>query len=200
MTSHQQNFAHRSVTEEWRPVPGYSAYEVSDQGRVRRRRGARGWAAGHLLKPAEARSGHRYVILAGDDGRTRKQFVHRLVATAFLGPPPFEGALVLHQDDDPSNNTAGNLYWGTHQDNVLDAKLNRKLPDAPRRRGGQPGEANGAAILTAAEVMKIKGLLGIGICGACISRLYGVKKETIYAIAKGRIWAHVTDEACPWIA
>ena len=32
----------------------------------------------------------------------------------------------------------------------------------------------------------------------CIARLHGVNKETIYAIAKNRIWAHVTEEETPW--
>ncbi|MGH6897987.1 MAG: NUMOD4 motif-containing HNH endonuclease [Geminicoccaceae bacterium] len=200
MSSHQQRFGSEAVTEEWRPVPGCPAYEVSDRGRVRRSRGARGWAAGHILRPAAGRGGHLYVILADGSGKTRKHFVHRLVAMAFVGPPPFEGAFALHQDDDPANNTPDNLYWGTRQDNALDAKLNRKLRSGPLKHGGQPGEANGSAVLTEEEVVRIKGLLGLGLCGACISRLYGVRKETIYAIAKGRIWKHVTEEACRWIA
>jgi HNH endonuclease/NUMOD4 motif len=200
MSSHHQRSAGRSAPEEWRLVRGYPAYEVSNHGRVRRCQGGRGCTAGHVLRPASRGSGHLYVMLADGRGKTRKHYVHRLVAAAFLGPPPFDGALVLHQDDDPTNNAPANLYWGSHQDNVLDAKLNRKLPQAPRQRGGQPGEANGSAVLTGEEVVKIKGLLGPGLCGACISRLYGVRKETIYAIAKGRIWSHVTEEACPWTA
>jgi HNH endonuclease/NUMOD4 motif len=193
MTPQQHCTAGGPSFEEWRPVPGYPAYEVSDHGRVRRCRGARGWAAGHVLRTAAGRGGHLYVILADGKGNTRKQFIHRLVAAAFVGPPPFEGALVLHQDEDPTNNRPANLYWGTHRENVLDAKLN-----VPRRRGGQPGAANGSAVLTEEEVIRIKGLLGVGLCGACIARLHGVRKETIYAIAKGQIWSHVTEEASPW--
>ena len=184
------------ATEEWRRVPDYSAYEVSNHGRVRRRVSARGWGAGHLLKPAAADSGHLYVMLSDGCGHTRKQFVHRLVAAAFIGPAPFDGALVLHHDDEPTNNVPDNLYWGTHRENVFDAKLNRK--PAPSKRG-QPGEANPAAVLTERQVQRIKSLLGLGLCGACISRLHGVKKETIYAIAKGRTWSHVTEEETPWI-
>ena len=187
------------ATEEWRRVPDYSAYEVSNHGRVRRRIPARGWGAGHLLKPAAADGGHLYVMLSDGCGHTRKQFVHRLVAAAFIGPAPFDGALVLHQDDEPTNNVPDNLYWGTRQENVFDAKLNRKPAPSKRTRGGQPGEANPAAVLTERQVKRIKGLLGLGLCGACISRLHGVKKETIYAIAKGRIWSHVTEEEAPWI-
>ena len=162
--------AHPDLAEKWREIPGYSAYEVSDLGRVRRRVSARGWGAGHILRPAANRR-HLYVMLSDGKGNTRKQYVHRLVALAFIGPPPFEGAYVLHHDDDPSNNTPANLYWGTHGQNVEDAKLNRKVPAERRKRGAQPGEANSSAVLTERQVKRIKGLLGIGICGACIARL-----------------------------
>jgi hypothetical protein len=138
-------------------------------------------------------------MLADGKGRTRKSFVHRLVAEAFLGPAPFAGALVLHRDDVPTNNVPDNLYWGTHAENVFDAKLNRKQAGAPRKRGAQPGEANSSAILTTEQVKCIKGLLGLGLCGACIARLHGVRKETIYAIAKGRTWSHLREESTPWI-
>lgn len=73
------------------------------------------------------------------------------------------------------------------------------MPTERRQRGAQPGEANAAAVLTERQVKRIKGLLGIGMCGACIARLHGVRKETIYAIAKRRIWTHVTEEETPWI-
>lgn len=197
MNSHLFDAA--SAGENWRPVPGYEAYEVSDRGRVRRRQSARGWPAGHMLRPAAMPSGHRYVLLTEHTGSIRKQFVHRLVAMAFLGLPPFPRALVLHKDDVPDNNVPENLYWGTQADNVEDARLNRRHRDEPRKRGAQPGEDNSSALLSEAQVRRIKGMLSLRICGACIARLHGVRKETIYAIAKGRTWLHVTVEDCPWI-
>ena len=184
--------------EQWREVPGYPSYEVSDQGRIRRCCSKSGWSAGHILRPASMPGGHRYVVLTDAAGCARKQFVHRLVAQAFIGPPPFDRAMVLHHDDVPTNNTPANLYWGTHAENVADARLNRR-PGRKRNRGAQPGEANSSAILTEDQVRRIKGMLGLGLCGACIARLHGVRKETIYAIAKRRTWTHITDEATPWI-
>lgn len=200
MSGALSQFASSKVyAEEWRVVPDFPAYEVSDLGRVRRHISARGWGAGHVLKPAAAHSGHLYVMLSDRKGNARKQFVHRLVALAFFGPPPARGALVLHRDDVPTNNSPANLYWGTHRQNIEDAKLNRRPATERRKRGAQPGGANSAAVLSERQVKRIKGLLGIGLCGACIARLHGVRKETIYAIAKGRIWTHVTEEETPWI-
>jgi len=181
--------------EIWKSVPGYPDYEVSNHGRVRRCKAAGRWAAGHVLRPGEAHSGHLHVILTAPDRRARKEFVHRLVAKAFIGPPPFDGAMVLHHDDRPANNRPRNLYWGDHRQNVRDAKLNRKGPAEVSQRGAQPGNANSSAVLNEDDVRQILRHLDIGLCGACVARLYGVRKETIYAIAKGRTWRHLRRSA-----
>jgi hypothetical protein len=184
-----------SDVETWRNIPSFDVYEVSSRGRVRRRTAKGRWPVGHVLSPAQARSGHLYVILTAPDGRPSKQYVHRLVAAAFLSPPPFGGALVLHHDDDPMHNRPENLYWGDHAQNSRDARLNRKLPGEVSQRGGQPGELNSSAVLSRTDVIAIKGHIAAGLCGACIARLYGVRKETIYSIAKGRTWTHVGEES-----
>jgi hypothetical protein len=177
--------------EIWKVVPGYEDYDVSSLGRVRRRECVGRWPANHVLRPGEAYSGHLYVILTGPDRRCRKEFVHRLVANAFIGPPPFERAMVLHHDDRPKNNCPENLYWGNHRQNVRDAKLNRKSPAEVSQRGAQPGSENSSAVLSEDDVRQVLRQLGMGLCGACIARLHGVRKETIYAIAKGRTWQHL---------
>ena len=51
-------------------------------------------------------------------GRLRKTFkIHRLVCEAFHGAAPFENAIVLHLDENASNNQPGNLRWGTRKEN-----------------------------------------------------------------------------------
>lgn len=44
--------------------------------------------------------------------------VHRAVCEAFHGPKPFEGAVVIHIDEDGTNNRADNLKWGTQKENL----------------------------------------------------------------------------------
>lgn len=44
--------------------------------------------------------------------------VHRLVCEAFNGPSPFERAVVMHLDENPANNRADNLKWGTQKENL----------------------------------------------------------------------------------
>ncbi len=43
--------------------------------------------------------------------------VHPMVARTFLGPKP-KGAVVMHIDDDGSNNWVGNLKYGTYKENA----------------------------------------------------------------------------------
>lgn len=60
----------------------------------------------------------------GKGGRTKFQFrgknykISRLVCIAFNGPPPFDGAYVLHDDECETNNRADNLVWGTQKQNL----------------------------------------------------------------------------------
>ena len=109
--------------EEWRPVEGWEEYyEVSSQGRVRRVKPAPGGRVGRVLRPNRT---SRYLQVAlSRDGKPKTHYVHRLVCEAFHGPPPFQGAHVLHWDDDPKNNTPENLRWGTASENMYDSVRN----------------------------------------------------------------------------
>ncbi len=44
--------------------------------------------------------------------------VHRLVCEAFHGPMPFFKAVVIHLDEDATNNRPENLRWGTQKENL----------------------------------------------------------------------------------
>lgn len=67
------------------------------------------------------------------DGNTFVRFVHHLVLEAFVGPRP-EGMRGLHRDDNPFNNSVGNLYWGTAQDNAFDRVRNGNDHNARKAR------------------------------------------------------------------
>ena len=105
---------------EWKPIPGYSKYEVSSSGHVRRSASGRGSMPGHILAHKISKSGHHYVNIAKDGERTKPVAVHRAVCLAFNGLPPTQEHVVCHRNDVKSENTRDNLYWGTHQDNAED--------------------------------------------------------------------------------
>ena len=102
--------------ERWRPVPGYEGlYEVSDHGRVRsfQRR-----ANGPLILKQAVRKGYAGVTLSRDK-QPRIFRVNRLVAMAFHGLPE-EGQVCRHLNNNPLDNRAVNLAWGSHKENVAD--------------------------------------------------------------------------------
>jgi len=108
-----QLYAHddENGEEEWRGMPDKSDYEVSSLGRVR-------CLSDHLLvhDPAEpARRLHKnevnyYCLSIGGVGF---RMLHRLVATAFHGPPPSPTHHCHHIDGTRDNNEAANLQWLT---------------------------------------------------------------------------------------
>jgi len=113
---------------EWRPVHGWEGlYEVSSTGQVRSldrttttRAGVPKTYRGRVLTPGRNSCG-RLTVLLNRPGETKSKSVHRLVAEAFC---PGDGPVVRHLDDDPSNNNAWNLAWGSYSDNQRDRVRN----------------------------------------------------------------------------
>ena len=95
-------------------------WQVSNYGRCRSRVRTISWGT--------LKSGYRCVEISGN-----QHYVHRLVAFAFLGPPPSELAQqVHHRDGNPSNNHVDNLEYATQSENILHSYSNPS-----RRNGGQ---------------------------------------------------------------
>lgn len=119
--------------EEWRPVVGWEdLYEVSNSGRVRSldrvTRNGRGYfkKPGRVLKGSFAtRRGNYLIVDLSRGGKRVRKPIHRLVCEAFHGPPPENKPHALHWDDNPVNNWANNLRWGSDADNARDKERNR---------------------------------------------------------------------------
>src|SRR5690606_13797524 len=98
------------MTEEWRDVVGYEGlYQVSNTGRVK------SLYNNILLKPVKLKNGYLVVCLH-KDGKQKNRHIHRLVAEAFL-PNPNKFPVVMHLDDEKTNNNVWNLKWSTHSEN-----------------------------------------------------------------------------------
>jgi hypothetical protein len=108
--------------EIWRDVPSVPSVLVSSEGRVMhvphrgcmpKGHGTRSYG-GQPTFGVWNKADARFIILV--DGKTYK--VHRLIAEAFHGPAPFDGAIVMHLDENAANNRAVNLRWGTQKENL----------------------------------------------------------------------------------
>lgn len=117
--------------EEWRVVPGliYSGfYEASSLGRIKDN------VSGVITK---GNPGTYYTYRL--KGVNKSFFVHRLVATAFLGLPSDPKLVVNHIDLNKHNNRIANLEWVTQSRNVQHAKdhYHNATPEAIQQRKQQ---------------------------------------------------------------
>ena len=165
------------MTELWRPVVGYeSDYLVSDQGNV--------WSFRNQRCLKQRWLDGRYLAVNLNVNKVQKtKKVHHLVAEAFIGPRP-DGLLCLHRDDDRTNNTPANLYWGDSRQNQADCTRNGTRPS-------RQGVLNTQARLSVADVQEIKRLLAAGWSQPQIAKRFGVTSPMICRINTGKAWAHV---------
>eukprot|EP00438_Fugacium_kawagutii_P008679 Skav210822 [mRNA] locus=scaffold1597:298667:299881:- [translate_table: standard] len=113
--------------EEWKPminprtgkeVPGRM---VSSQGRITFKNGKR--------SVGQKRNDGYLLTEISESSQRQTELVHRLVAYAFLGPPPTpEHKHVNHKDGNPSNNAVENLEWVTPAQNTKHRYAKQKGP------------------------------------------------------------------------
>lgn len=84
-------------------------YEVSNYGRVRNKKTKR------FLTQHDNGKGYLFVSLWRNN-KGKREYVHRLVALAFI-PNPDKKPTVNHKDEDKQNNYVENLEWMTYKEN-----------------------------------------------------------------------------------
>lgn len=184
--------------EEWRIIPGYPAYEVSNRGRVRSiprqiryfsnqwRRWVVRWAPGHVRKPHVVDD--RGVVDVDLHGRFVA--IHRLVLLAFSGPCP-DGKQACHfPDNSPSHNCIENLRWGTPVENCED----RDIHGNTRR-----GSAVNTSKLSASQVQAVRQFFNRPIPKgqqrrkgvSALANELGVSTTALYLIVHRKNWKHL---------
>lgn len=101
----------------WFPIPGFEGYYANGKGQILNSRTGLetyGGRAGRYLKVSVYRTGADRPSLC---------YVHDLVCRAFHGLPQ-KGQVVLHLDDNRTNNKPTNLRWGSQSENVKSAWAN----------------------------------------------------------------------------
>lgn len=170
--------------EEWRAIPGYEGlYEVSSLGRVRSldriTRKARKVRGVILKSYTSKRSGYQYITFYAKD-KWKGFRVHSLVLLAFVGPRP-EGKQSRHLNGVRTDNRLCNLAYGTPSENHADKRVHGTL---------LAGDTHPRSRLTEVAVRDIR-LRRNAASQAQLANEYGVKRQTISNVLRGRTWAHV---------
>lgn len=170
--------------EESVDIPGFPGYKITATGSI--------WSSisnRWLIPDPHAQGYFRVVLTVNKKGH--RFLVHRLIALAWIGPPPFDGAKVLHKDDDRSNNHYSNLYYGTQSNNMKDAVRNGKNTHIFSIYGTSVGSKNGNSRLNESQVSEIKMRLRGGESPYRIHGDYAVCVASIENIRVGKTWRHV---------
>lgn len=161
-----------------RPIPGHPGYFATSRGSIFSRK------PGRLFKLTpfkRGRRGHLGVNLS-HNGKYVLHSVHRLIAATFIGEPPSARHLVMHLDDDPTNNDVTNLAYGLPSENS--AQMTSRDRQAK-------GERVGGAKLTTGAVLSIRSRLSSGEPAREIAREFNMSSSTICDIKNRKIWRHI---------
>lgn len=118
-----------SNVEIWKDIAGLEGmYQVSSIGRVRKTPRSEE-DSGRILKQHLSKCGYLQVPLNG-----KQQYVHRLVAEAFILNPDNKET-VNHKNEDKTDNRLENLEWMTRRENL---RYGTGQARSGRRRAGKP--------------------------------------------------------------
>lgn len=141
----------------WMDVPGFDDVQVTACGRVRtlprkvwvehpRTRPYWLHVKGKELSPFLSTKGYMVVTLRNRDPNAKcpqRPFgVHTLVCRAFHGEPPPGKPNALHRNDVKTDNSPGNLYWGSQADNGHDRTKNRRVRTGQRHQNAKLSDAD----------------------------------------------------------
>ena len=167
--------------EQWRPIPDFPGYDVSNHGRVRSyfraignrsSGGGMGWQIAdtpqRVLRPSVGKTGYCHVNLCRD-GEQHGAKVHKLVLSAFAGAP-LPGFECAHNNSNPSDNRLSNLRYDTPWGNAQDQRL----------RDGEPPEI---------WVPKLRQERAEGASLKELATKYHYAPGTIWSICRGLMYA-----------
>lgn len=154
--------------EKWIDIIGWeSSYEVSDLGNVRNKRTQR------ILIPIRTgknrSSGKNSKVRFSTNPRKDYSVAH-LVLTHFNRPKK-DKEVVMHLNDDTTDNRLVNLRWGTYQENMRDCAIKMRIHKQK---------------LSRADIQIIRICRSIGMQGRALAKLFNVSEQRICDVYKNR--------------
>jgi hypothetical protein len=163
-------------TTEWKPVPGFESYSVSNTGFIKSHKYGREYQL-------SSKPNHMGYIMCSmhHDGRACATAIHRLIGKLFLAPPEDPNCIFLnHKDGNKTNNHVDNLEWCTQQRNVQHSiKVLKKFGSGPRKGVGVTQETKDEALA----------LYEAGEGAGAIGKKLGISKDYVLDLV-GRVTLH----------
>lgn len=137
--------------------------------------------SGKVLRSRPSPSNGYLIVAVMVGGRAWTVPVHVIVAESWRGPRP-PGYQVAHGRGGSSDNRPVNIRWATPGQNAADKVLHGTDPR---------GERNGAARLTAAQVVAMREEYAARrATQAELAQRYGITRSAAALITRGQRWAH----------
>lgn len=168
------------VVEEWREIPGFSMYRISNIGRIHSL-----FRNTRILKPVpDRKNGYAIVTLCNSEGHHTKR-IHQLVLDIF-SPKPCDGIVCNHDDLNKMNPALSNLEWVTQSRNVQHA-YEKGAAIGPK------GAINGQSKLKTGEVWLIKRLRKAKVKGCAVAKMFRISQATVSMIINSHRWKGIED-------
>lgn len=106
--------------EIFKVIKEYPSYCISNKGTIKK------IVTNRLLSPTKKANGYKQVNLCTEDGRRKKEYVHRLVAITFI-PNPKHLPEVNHIDGIRDHNELSNLEWVSRQENIDKSSIRKPI-------------------------------------------------------------------------
>ena len=185
------------MEEIWKDIPGYEGlYQINNTGLIKsleRTLNPGCCKIGRttkekIISPYITKQGYLRVQLC-KNSKTKKFFVHRLVAEAFI-PNSNNYKCINHKDEIPTNNNVQNLEWCTHKYNSNYGTIKERAKESRRKNNSGCKRVeqldrygNHIAFYRSAKEAEIKNnIKGTDVSQCC----RGLRKT-----AKGFIWKYV---------
>lgn len=159
------------MEEDYRDIPGYSDYRVNSFGQVK---SFKRYPEGKILSTQEDKDGYFYTTLHLDNGKPKKEKIHRLVANAFIENKN-KLPQVNHKNGQKFDNLYTNLEWASNVEN--------------QRHAWNSGLK--VSTLTTKDVSIIKALLSEGLSNKDIGINFTCDLSTISNIKTGKCWKDI---------